>query len=218
VTERAGIAGQAPGSAAWRLAVVGLPLLVVLHFGLLIAVMAAPQAIPLVARPAVEAYLVPVFAQDWRLFAPRPDLHDYAVFARAATRSQDRLSWTPWQNIVDPLVAEVRANRLAPEALTLNLAYKSAARTFDRAGPLSQLPMGRDAVADRWERVEGQPASLIVLERLACAALAEANPDQTLEAVQVMLTSNLVGLTETPATGSQVLLLHPISFLDVSTR
>jgi hypothetical protein len=204
----------------WRLTATTLLLLTVLHFGLISVVLAVPTVIPAAAWPAVDGYLVPFFDQSWRLFAPMPDIHDYAVFARGGARRNDQLEWTPWLSLVDPLVASVQANRLAPEIVRLNVVYKAAARTFDYAGSFSALALGRDAVADRWASVERQPASLIVLERLASAALLDAEPNRPLEMVQVMISARQIGVDA--ATGeslpAKVLLLHPVLLEAVRTR
>ena len=220
MAERADSAPVAGVSRAWWLAAVTLIVGVLLHFSLVIAMMAIPFAVPAEARPAVDRYLVPFFAQDWHLFAPSPDVHDYAVFARGAVRTGERLEWTPWQDLVDPLVRAVQANRLAPEAVSLNLAYKAPARTFDAAGAFGHVRIGQEVIAERWRDLEGQPASVIVLERMASAAVGEAHQGRQFELVQVMITARIVGPGERAdgGDGGQVLLLHPVPFQQVARR
>ena len=101
-------------SPRWRLAATLGPLLVLLHFGLVSAVIAAPGTIPVSLQPLVGAYLFPVFSQDWRLFSPRPDVHDYSVYARGAYRTPDGTRTTAWLDLMEPTVAAMQANRLSP--------------------------------------------------------------------------------------------------------
>jgi hypothetical protein len=192
-------------------------LAVLLHFALVMTVIAVPSAIPEPAQPAVQRYLVPFFAQDWRLFAPSPDVNDYEVYARASYRVGDRVEWTPWTDLLEPLILAVQANRLSPESVRLETVHKAALLTNRSAGPFGQVSLGREAVADRWERLEWQPASLVVLERMASVVLADAHPERRFESVQVMLTARLVGAADDQDGGS-ALLFHPVPFQDVTVR
>jgi len=209
---------QRSRGAAWRVAAVALPLVVALHFGLIVLVIAAPWMVPQQARRAVEAYLVPLFIQDWRLFAPRPDVYDYAVFARGQYRGRDGLEQTPWLDLVEPTLTAVQANRLSPASARLEIVHKAALFTVRAAGPLAELGIGRETVADRWAIVEQQPASLVVLERLASATLAERYVGAAFETVQVMVTARAVGDGESSGGRSAALLFHPVPFQDVRVR
>ena len=207
-------------TAAWRVAALAVPAAVVGHFALVMLVIAAPWLIPRPLQPAVEAYLVPFFIQDWRLFAPRPDAFDYEVFARGQYRDGDRLEQTLWLDLVEPAVTAVQATRLSPASTRLEIVHKAALFTLRAAGPFGTLGLGRDAVADRWSLIEQQPASLIVLERLASAALADRHPGRPFETVQVMVAARPVGEAQAAGGGSgtAALLLHPVPFQDVRAR
>lgn len=175
------------------MAAVVLPALVLAHFGLIAATIANPALIPEIARPAVERYLVPIFVQDWRLFAPRPDAHDYAVYARGEYVEEGVRRWTPWLDLLDPLIVTVQANRLSPDGVRLEVTHKAALLTFWSGGPFMQVPSGRAVLAERWAQVERQPMSAVVLSRLAAVALADAHPRHTFDTLQVLLTSRTVG-------------------------
>jgi hypothetical protein len=205
VTKRAGL--------PWRLAALALPLLVIGHFGLVALTIAAPGLVPSAVQPAVAAYFTPVFAQDWRLFAPRPDVNDYSVYARGASRVEGRLETTPWLDLMEPLVVDVQANRLSPAGVRLEVVHKAAIFTMRAAGPLGRVQLGREALAESWTTIDRQPASLIVLERLASAALREAHPGRSFETVQVMVTSRPVGTGD-----GSVLLFQPVPFQEVTSR
>jgi hypothetical protein len=211
--------GPSP-SVAWRIGVFVLPLAVLLHFGLIMLVIAIPAAIPRPVQPIAEAYLVPFFIQDWRLFAPRPDVYDYAVFGRGEYRVGERLERTPWLDLIEPTLTEVQANRLSPASTRLEIVHKAALFTIRAAGPLGELGIGREAVAERWAKVEQQPASLLVLERLASAALADRYVGRPFETVQVMVTARPVSAAEAAGVGAGVsaLLFRPVPFQDVRVR
>jgi Family of unknown function (DUF5819) len=212
-------AAPTPG-AAWTIAAVALPVAVLAHFGLVMIVIAVPWTIPRSAQPIVEAYLVPFFIQDWRLFAPRPDIYDYAVFARGEYRVGEQLDRTPGLDLIEPTLTAVQANRLSPASTRLEIVHKAALFTIRAAGPLGELGIGREAVAERWATVEQQPASLIVLERLASAALADRYVGTPFETVQVMVTARPVGADEAAGVGAGVsaLLFRPVPFQDVRVR
>jgi hypothetical protein len=212
MTKRAGL--------GWRLAALALPLLVLGHFGLVALTIVAPGLVPIAAQPAVEAYLIPIFNQDWRLFSPRPDVHDYGVYARGGSRVDGRLERTPWLDLIDPLVVAVQVNRLSPAGVRLEVVHKAALFTMLQAGPFGGVPLGREAVADSWTTIDRQPASLIVLERLASAALREAHPERSFETVQVMVTSRVVGAGATApgGAGGSALLFEPVPFQDVTAQ
>jgi hypothetical protein len=213
MTERAGLRFR-------RLAALVLPLVVLCHFGLVALTIVAPGLVPTAAQPIVEAYLVPFFNQDWRLFSPRPDVHDYAAFARGGFRSGERLESTPWLDLFEPLVVAVQANRLSPDGVRLEILHKTTLFTILAASPFGEVRLGREAIVEHWATIEHQPASLIVLERLASVALREAHPGRSFETVQVMVTSRLVGsgADGRGASGSAALLFHPVPFQDVTTR
>ena len=161
---------------------------------------------------------MPFFIQDWRLFAPRPDAYDYAVFARGQHRARDGLEQTPWLDLVEPNLTAVQANRLSPASTRLEIVHKAALFTVRAAGPLAELGIGRETVADRWSVVEQQPSSLVVLERLASAALVEQYPGAPFETVQVLVIARPVGEAGSAGGGSAALLFHPVPFQDVRVR
>jgi hypothetical protein len=226
VTERAELSADAervPASALpeqvilgrwWRVAALALVSLVVLHFVLIGALIAAPQMVPPPVQALAAAYLVPWFVQDWRLFAPSPDIRDYAVYARGEYRDGGPLVRTPWISVLDPLLAAAQANRLAPAAVKLEIAHKAALFSTRDASPLAFLPSGRQALAERWAEIESQPAAVILLERLSAVALADAYPGRAFETVQIMVTgrsiSTLAGVS--PDDSETVFVLEPVSF------
>jgi hypothetical protein len=199
---------------AWRVAAVALTVLIGLHFGVIGLLIAAPWIVPVPARAAVERYVAPWFGQDWRLFAPVPDVHDYAVYLRGEYRDGDRLTRTPWRSLLDPLVAASQANRLSPLGVRLEIAHKAALFSSREAGALALVPTGRQTLAERWAELERQPGAVIVLERLASVALAEAYPGRSFETVQIMVTGRLVTAVDgvSPDDSESVFVLAPVPF------
>jgi len=70
-----------------------LALALIFHF-LMTALYLVPLSGPgLAARPAVVAYMEPVFAQRWSLFAPEPPLHDRRFDYECRTDDQRSSGW-----------------------------------------------------------------------------------------------------------------------------
>ncbi|MFN8633395.1 MAG: DUF5819 family protein [Chloroflexota bacterium] len=216
-----GVATSAqPLPAWWRTVAVLLMAAVVFHFALVMTTIVAPPAIPAPLQPLVQAYLVPFFVQDWRLFSPIPDTHDYEVFVRGSYRTADGHATTPWLDLIEPTVEAVQRNRLSPHAVRIEILHKAALFTIRAAGPYGELGTGREIVAERWATVEQQPATAIVLERLGSAYLAERYPERQFETVQVMVGARPTGGPPSSDAGarSSTLLLRPVPFQDVRVR
>lgn len=179
-------------SVAWRIAAFFLPALVVAQFGLIWVLIAEPRIVPAPLLWVGERVLSPWFTQDWRLFAPAPDIYDYQVLARGAYRADHRLVPTPWMSLLDPLVMRVQANRLSPAAVRLEITHKAALFSIRTAGPLAMLPSGRVSLTERWSEIERQPGTVVLLERLASVMLADAYPNHQFESVQIMVTARRV--------------------------
>lgn len=81
---------------------VSLALALVFHF-FMTALYLMPLSAPgLAARPAVVAYMEPVFTQRWSLFAPEPPLHDRRFDYDCRIDDQRSLGWvTRSANLID---------------------------------------------------------------------------------------------------------------------
>jgi hypothetical protein len=215
IVDDSGQGRASPATAwAWRWAALTLVTLLGLHFGLIGLLIAAPAVVPGPLREASERYLAPWFGQDWRLFAPVPDVRDYAVYFRGEYRDGDGLRRTPWLTLLDPLVAATQANRLSTLGVRLEIAHKAALFSTREAGALALVPGGRALLAEHWATPERQPGAVIVLERLASAALTDLYPSRSFETVQVMVTGRLVtpvgGVS--PDDSEAVFVLPPVPF------
>lgn len=194
-----------------------LPALVCAQFGLIGALIAEPRIVPAPLVWVGDHLLSPWFAQDWRLFAPAPDVYDYQVMARGAYRDGDRLTQTSWISLLDPLVATVQANRLSPVAVRLEIAHKAALFSTRTAGPLAMVPAGRAALTERWSQIERQPGTVILLERLASVTLADTYPGRQFETVQIMITARRVVTVGavSPDDSELAFVLDPVPFQQV---
>ena len=204
-------------SPVWRIAALVLPSLVLAHFGVIGALIAEPRLVP---EPLVwigERVLSPWFTQDWRLFAPAPDVYDYQVHARGGFRDGDRPTRTPWISLLDPLVTTVQANRLSPAGVRLEIAHKAALFSTRIAGPLAMVPSGRTALTDHWSEIERQPGTVVLLERLASVILTDAFPDRQFETVQIMVTARRVVTVGaiSPDDSELAFVLDPVPFQQV---
>ena len=214
-------AGQAAAghpSLVWRVSALLLPALVVAQFALIGALIAEPRVLPVPLLRIGERVLSPWFTQDWRLFAPAPDVYDYQVMARGAYRDGGQLTRTPWMSLLDPLVTAVQTNRLSPVAVRLEITHKAALFSTRIAGPLAMVPGGRAALTERWSDVERQPGTVILLERLASVMLEDAHPGRQFETVQLMVTARRVVRVGTvnPDDSELAFVLDPVPFQQVA--
>jgi hypothetical protein len=60
-------------------------------------------------RPAVDAYMEPIFAQRWLLFAPEPATNTLKVWCRYECAGR----WTHWVDPAEPLLRVHQRNRLS---------------------------------------------------------------------------------------------------------
>ena len=113
------------------------------------------------AHQALEAYMTPVFAQNWSIFAPSPLHVEYALRVRGVYESgpDGALVPGPW---IDTTAVEVRAltghllpaaterpsRRLAADARTAYLALPEDARVMVLAPPASSAGREADRAAD----------------------------------------------------------------------
>lgn len=183
---------SAVGTRGWWLAVSAAMVALTAHLAAILVYLTVPAPAAPTVRAVADAWIVPYFAQDWRLFAPLPDAHDYGAYARAHRRAGDGPAATPWVDLLDPLVAAVQANRLAGEGVSLEVVHKATLLTVHAAGLRAIFPDSRAALAAQWSDPARQPASLVVLEAVASSVLSARYPEANFESVQVMVTARRV--------------------------
>lgn len=87
----------------------------VFHFSATCLYLTPPNAIVLRARPAVDRYMSPYFAQAWTLFAPDPivDTRELLVSCQIA-RPDGSTEDSPWLDITTPLRDQRARYRIGP--------------------------------------------------------------------------------------------------------
>jgi hypothetical protein len=174
------------GSSAAPLAVVVVALaLAALHFTLVVAWLLPGALVPPALRRVAHAYVAPVFAQNWWLFAPDPPPLDRQVEARGFYADARGRAATAWLPLTATATAAVQRRPLASDngswVVLLNAMYGVA----DPNGVLRLRGGARELVLRSLSEPARQPATLVVLERAGAAALRARHPGLRFEAVQV---------------------------------
>lgn len=180
-------ADRPPRRRAWWLVASAGGALAALHFTLLAAWLLPVSAAPWLQH-AAQAYVAPVFAQNWWLFAPDPAGVDRRVEVRGAWFEAGVRRETAWLPLIQPLAAAVQANPLTPQNATWIMVLNATYALSDPGGVLRLRGGARDLVLRGWSNPALQPAPLVVLERVGSTALAAAHPGLRLAQVQVRLT------------------------------
>lgn len=167
-------------------------LLVVLvaHFGLILATVLPEEVVPDPVRAAGERYVDPVFKQEWSLFAPDPLDGDVQILVRAKPAGSG--DWTGWTDVYGPVLRDARSRPFSPLAGVRITLLRSA------LSPLKMMFFDRDSLEERrelfrsWQEPGQKPAELIALERAASQELQTRYPGTDLELVQVRLVLTLL--------------------------
>ncbi len=171
--------------ALWWLTAGALATGLAAHFTLVLLHVLPPNPVSAAFRGVTRAWVVPRFAQDWRLFAPTPVVNDCTAYARALYDDGDGEHVTEWLDFSTPVVRAVQRNRLSPRNAVLPMLFTAMYDVTNRAGPRDGLL--RQRLLEEWSDVARQPPSLVVLEASGSAALAAAHPDRAFRHVQVMI-------------------------------
>ena len=72
--------------------------------------------------PAISTYMLPLFQQNWQLFAPEPISAEHGLLVRARVRNHDghegSETVTEFHDLTSPMVHAIHANRLFPPRRT----------------------------------------------------------------------------------------------------
>ena len=75
--------------------------------------------ISIAVDPAVSAYMLPFFQQNWQLFAPEPINSENGILVRAAVRTDDGSETiTEFYDLTSPTIQAIYASRLFPPRRT----------------------------------------------------------------------------------------------------
>jgi hypothetical protein len=177
--------------AAWWSAAAALAAALAVHLTLVVFHVLPSNRVSTRLRTATSAWVVPRFAQDWRLFAPVPVMDDYTAYARGFDGGGGA---TEWLDFTTPEIEAVRRNRLSGRRAVLTTLLTALYDVASRVGPRDGLL--RERIVTAWSDVATQPASVVVLEASGSAALTAAHPEATFREMQVM-----VGIAPPPRFG-----------------
>jgi hypothetical protein len=176
---------------AWWSSFLVLVLWLAMHFTLIQLSNMPLSPLKLQYSDAIDRYVNPFFTQNWQLFAPQPIDEDLALMARGRFRDPHTglAQTTPWLNVTEPLIDEVRKNRLTPMAL-VELAEANVVVDFK-----NQLPIDPRASfvrnGKRFQKsplpADVDPRDMTALTRTGLAALEIAHPTLRFYQVQVGL-------------------------------
>jgi hypothetical protein len=200
----------------WQVVALCLSTLAALHFLLIVVWLLPTPRVPTMIRAVASAYVTPIFAQNWWLFAPDPPRLERRVDVRAFPKDGEHDAATAWMSLTDPVIDAIRRNRLSPQngawIVLLNAMYSL---TDERAGPLRLGGGARDLVLRTWADPARQPTGLVVLHRAGSAALAAAHPGRDFDRVQVRIAiRRLPAFADRHAAAAlvDVLLFPPVPF------
>ncbi|MDR6225781.1 DUF5819 family protein [Desmospora profundinema] len=132
--------------------------LLAVHFGLVTLSLTPDNPVNHRHKEAIDAYMDPLFTQNWMLFAPNPvsQHRSLAAQARVVNPRTGAMMETEWVDITDPLVKQKQRNRLSSEALVSrhiisgirNYRHKDESRHLDGEKMLQRV--SSTALAKQW--------------------------------------------------------------------
>ncbi len=140
-----------------------------IHFGLIISTLLPHNAVSSAVAPAARRWVDPVFSQDWRLFAPKPENSDVRILARGVDRTGHQ--HTQWLDVNTSLVIAIRRNPLSPLALPEILSAKCALVLLSTLINGHRTEQQRQELIKQWGDPGRKPPELIALERAGSSLL-----------------------------------------------
>ncbi len=162
------------------------------HFSFVVLSLLPLNPLSYALGDVLAAYVLPFFAQNWKLFAPEPVSSDSAAYARAIYHERGEERTTPWIDFTDPVLDAVRRNPVSPLNFRLTVMSKAMAGVFGEAGLAAADAVQREKLMDEWVDPVRMPRGLVVLEAAGSAVLRAAYPGIAFEHVQVMMSSHPV--------------------------
>ena len=170
----------------WGLASL-LALGLVFHFGMVLLSLLPLNPLSYGAHDLIDAYIYPLFAQNWGLFAPNPVSADTVGYARGYYHDGARESTTAWIDFTGPLLDRVRSSRLSPMNLPVTVLSKAMGSTYTETGITDTDASHREVMMAKWEDPGRRPRGWVVLEAAGAAALCALYPKTKFERIQVMI-------------------------------
>ncbi|GGM49029.1 hypothetical protein GCM10012275_19930 [Longimycelium tulufanense] len=139
-TETTGPATHGPAARAQNfvllLAALATAGILLIHFGMTVLYNTPTNPVKKTFDPAVRAYMVPVFEQNWLLFAPDPIVDNHAIEVRARLRTAEGpAGTTAWQDITGPALRDLYAQRWWPSRVS-RLPASAARQSEDWRDPV----------------------------------------------------------------------------------
>ncbi|MDA8351785.1 MAG: DUF5819 family protein [Firmicutes bacterium] len=150
-----------------------LALTLIIHFFITFLYLTPNNPVKTRHGESLFAYMDPLFAQNWKLFAPNPVSHHRDVQAKARVIDPDtgQLRETDWKDLTGPLIREKQAHRLSSEDRVTRY-FVSGSRSF-------QEDNQKQKKTGEW-----------MLQRAASTALGQAMPDQKIKAIKFRVVTN----------------------------
>jgi hypothetical protein len=175
----------------WWLCFVSCGAVFIVHFSLVQLGNMPLSPLKLNLAGAIARYVNPYFAQRWNFFAPQPIERDVFLVARARFHDPQTGSdeVTGWVNVSDPLIAEVRKNRLTPLFL-VEVGLSNSVLDFENG-----IAKNKDATYQKGDKTYLRPVippsvdpfNITVMTRTALATLQISFPNRRFDAIQLGL-------------------------------
>ncbi len=180
----------------WQLALAFAAACVALgvHFGFTLLYVLPANPLNVRLRPAIDAYIQPLFAQNWGLFAPNPPYESKMVLVGCRVRSAEgTIEEKPTVNVSQRLQEMNRERRLTPATYLMRTQLGPLPVMFVRRSELErrveekELPELEDMRKNYQEyRDQSHAKGLELMTRVASAECRRLYPDQEVVEVRPM--------------------------------
>lgn len=109
------------------------------HFAVIFLYLTPTNPIKLRLWTEIHTYVHPLFAQNWKLFAPEPIAENQIVMVRARTRDRatGELGHSAWLDITSPVMTQIHRHRIGPMS-KLARPFSGIIETMNFADPVAQ--------------------------------------------------------------------------------
>jgi len=157
------------------------------HFTLIQLANMPLNPIRLALSSTINAYVNPLFTQNWSFFAPQPVDNDLSIVVRGRYSNGRTRTESSWTDVTDPLIDALRRSRLTPlqlEELMLSNAVVSFNNTINQSPTTTYLRNGTRYVR-RIIPANVDPLDLGIITRTGMAVLERTYPSRQFTAVQI---------------------------------
>lgn len=142
-----------------------------------------------------SSYVYPYFAQNWSFFAPNPIDRNRILVCRGryVEPNSDKILTSQWVDVTDPLIDDVRRDRLGPLSL-IELMVANSVQGYSTVlaeDPRSQIRRNGSVYLKTIVSSDIDPNDLTVLTRMSAAYLLSSFPRTRFVSIQVGILTHI---------------------------